>query len=96
MRAHRASQRGELGTLELRVALSQLGGGRHALPCFPNIRPTLLHPPLRRRARGGGQRDGLGYRLRLHFAGEKQLAHPVPTAWHCRSPTAGRCLPARS
>lgn len=86
MRTHRASRRGELGTPELRVSLSQPGGGQHALPRFPNIRPTPLHPLLRRRARGGRQRDGLGYRLWLPFAGEKQLARPVPTAWHRRSP----------
>ena len=59
-------------------------------------RPTGLHLPLRRQARGGGQRDGLGYGPRLPFARKKQAACPIPAAWRHRSRQwPGQRLPAQ-
>lgn len=55
MRAHRASWRGGLGTPGPPVSPCQPGAGRHAhaLPRFPNVRPTRLHLPLPRRGAEG-------------------------------------------
>lgn len=77
------------------MSLPQPGAGWHALPRFLNVGPAGLHLPLWRRARGGGQRDGLRYRLQVPSAREKQAACPVPAAWRHGSPQRwGQCLPA--